>query len=116
MALITLITNYLITTPVGDDTIFGGTKPVKFGDIEDGSSNTLWLVEVKAEFAKPWTSPEDYVFDATNPAIGLAELAGEKPSFLGAVGDGSVTKFPLSLPSKTLLHLFQKIDGNALSW
>ena len=64
---------------MGDDTIFGGTKPVKFGDIKDGSSNTLWLVEVKAEFAKPWTSPEDYVFDATNPAIGLAELAGEKP-------------------------------------
>ena len=102
--------------PVGDDTIFGGAKPVKFGDVRDGVSNTIWLVEVKAEFAKPWTSPEDYVFDVANPAKGLAEIAGDKPSFLGALGDGSVTKFPLSLPPKTLLHLFQKADGNGVTW
>jgi len=102
--------------PVGDDTIFGGAKPVKLSDVKDGTSNTIWLVEVKAEFAKPWTSPEDYVFDVANPALGLAEIAGDKPSFLGALGDGSVTKFPLSLPPTTLLHLFQKADGNAVTW
>ena len=103
-------------TPVGDDTIFGGTKPTKFSDVKDGLSNTIWLVEVKAEFAKPWTSPQDYVFDAANPAMGLAEIAGDKPSFLAALGDGSVTKIPLSLPPKSLLHLFQKSDGNAVNW
>ena len=102
--------------PVGDDTIFGGTKPVKFGDIKDGSSNTIWLVEVKTEFAKPWTAPEDYVFDLSNPALGLAEIAAEKPSFLGALGDGAVVKFPLGFPAKSLVHLFQKSDGNVVSW
>ncbi len=102
--------------PVGDGTIFGGTKPVNFGDIKDGLSNTIWLVEVKAEFAKPWSSPEDYGFDVANPALGLAETSAEKPSFLGALADGAVVKFPLSLPSKTLLHLFQKSDGNVVSW
>lgn len=102
--------------PVGEDTIFGGTRPAKLSDVKDGLSNTIWLVEVKAEFAKPWTSPEDYVFDVANPATGLAEIAGDKPSFLGALGDGSVTKLPLSLPPETLLHLFQKADGNAVTW
>lgn len=102
--------------PVGDDTIFGGAKPARFSDVKDGLSNTIWLVEVKAEFAKPWTSPEDYVFDVANPAVGLAEIAGDKPSFLVALGDGSVMKLPQSLPPKTLLHLFQKADGNAVTW
>ncbi len=102
--------------PVGDGTIFGGTKPVRIGDITDGTSNTIWLVEVKTEFAKPWTAPEDYAFDAANPALGLAEVPADKPSFLGARADGSVSKFPLSIPAKTLVHLFQMNDGNVTSW
>ena len=102
--------------PVGDGTIFGGTKPVKISDINDGTSNTICLVEVKAEFAKPWTAPEDYRFDIANPAMGLAEIASEKPSFLGALADGSVSKFPLSMPAKSLQHLFQMNDGNVVSW
>jgi len=102
--------------PVGDDTIFGGVKPVKYSDIKDGSSNTVWLVEVKPELAKPWTAPEDFEFDAANPAVGLVEIAGEKPSFLAGLGDGAVTKIPLSLPAKSILHLFQKNDGNAVQW
>lgn len=72
-------TNYdaytTLLAPVGDDTIFGGTKPIRLGDVKEGLSNTIWLVEIKAEFAKPWTAPEDYVFDATNPAFGLTETS-----------------------------------------
>ena len=102
--------------PVGDGTIFGGIKPVRISDINDGTVNTLWLVEVKAEFAKPWTAPEDYVFDIANPAFGLAEIASDKPSFLGATVDGSVIKFPLSIPATSLVHLFQMNDGHIVSW
>ena len=102
--------------PVGDDTIFGGVKPVKFGDVKDGLSNTIWLVEVKPELAKPWTAPEDFAFDPANPAMGLAEITGDKPSFLAALGDGSVKKIPLSLPAKTILHLFQKSDANVIEF
>ncbi len=102
--------------PEGDDTVFGSVKPVKFSDIKDGTSNTVWLVEVKPEFAKPWTAPEDYIFDVANPALGLAEIPGEKSTFLAALGDGSVARIPLSLPAKSILHLFQKNDGNAVEW
>ena len=100
--------------PVGEGTVFGGTKPVRFSDITDGTSNTIWLVEVKAELAKPWTAPDEYAFDPANPAAGLAEIAGDKPSFLSARVDGSVSKTPLGLPAKTLLHLFQMNDGNII--
>lgn len=100
--------------PVGEGTIFGGLKPYKFADITDGTSNTIWLVDVKAEFAKPWTAPDEYAFDATNPALGLAEIQGEKPSFLCGWVDGSVRLLPLSLPAETLLHLFQMNDGNII--
>ena len=71
---------------------------------------------MKPELAKPWTAPEDFEFDAANPAVGLVEIAGEKPSFLAGLGDGAVTKIPLSLPAKSILHLFQKNDGNAVDW
>ncbi len=102
--------------PVGEGTIFGGPKPVRFSDMTDGSSNTIWLVEVKAEFAKPWTAPEDYPFEIANPAKGLAEIPTERPSFLGAVADGSVSTFFMDLPAETILHLFQMNDGHAVSW
>ncbi len=98
--------------PVGEGTVFGGTKPVRFSDITDGTSNTIWLVEVKADLAKPWTAPDDYAFDPANPAAGLAEISADKPSFLSTFLDGSVSKTPLSLPAKSLLHLFQMNDGN----
>lgn len=103
-------TTYL--APVGEGTIFGGQKPRKFAEVIDGISNTIWLVEVKSSLAKPWTAPEDFAFNVENPALGLEAIQGEKPTFLCGMGDGSVTQLPLSLPAKTILHLFQMNDGN----
>jgi len=100
--------------PVGEGTIFGGLKPCKLADILDGMSNTIWLVEVKPEFSKPWTAPADYAFDVANPVLGLAEIGVDKPTFLCGMGDGSVTQLPLSLPAKTILHLFLMNDGNLI--
>jgi hypothetical protein len=40
--------------PVGEDTVFGGSKPIRFSDIRDGTSNTVVLVEVKPQLAVPW--------------------------------------------------------------
>ena len=92
----------------------GGQKPCKLADVADGLSNTIWLVEVKSGFAKPWTAPEDFMFNVENPGLGLEAIQGEKPSFLCGMGDGSVTQLPLSLPAKTILNLFQMKDGNVV--
>ena len=102
--------------PVGDGTIFGETKPVRIGDITDGTSNTIWLVEVKPELAKPWTAPEDYAFDPSNPAAGLADAGSDKPMFLCAFADGSAQRVSLTLPPSTLLYLFKMNDGNIVEW
>jgi Protein of unknown function (DUF1559) len=100
--------------PVGEGTIFGGQKPRKFAEVSDGLSNTIWLVEVKAGLAKPWTAPEDFAFDAENPGLGLEAILSERPTFLCGMGDGSVTQLPLSLPAKTILDLYQMNDGNVI--
>ena len=100
--------------PVGEGTIFGSQKPCKFADVADGLSNTIWLVEVKAGLAKPWTAPEDFAFNVENPGLGLEAIQGEKPTFLCGMGDSSVTQLPLSLPAKTILNLFQMNDGNVI--
>jgi hypothetical protein len=98
--------------PVGDDTVFGGTKATKFGDITDGTSNTVALVKVKPELAVPWTAPQDYAFDPTAPASGL--MIGPNGRFLAALADGSVLEIRGAIEPLQLLHLFQKSDGQVI--
>ena len=100
--------------PVGEGTIFGGTKPVTFGDITDGTSNTIFFVEVKPERAVPWTAPFDYSFKPANPGEDLA--IGTDGQFLAVFGDGSVQLLPGNLPKETLNHLFQMNDGNVIQY
>ena len=100
--------------PVGEGTIFGGTKPVTYSDITDGTSNTIFFVEVKPERAVPWTAPLDYSFRPANPGEDLA--IGTDGQFLAAFGDGSVQLLPGNLPKETLNHLFQMNDGNVIQY
>lgn len=97
--------------PIGAGTVFGGIKPTKFSDITDGTSNTVVLVEVKPEFAVPWTAPTDYNFKVEQAAAGLATSEGP---FIAAFGDGSVQSLPATLPNKTIVNLFQMNDGNVI--
>lgn len=101
-----------VLAPVGEGTMFGGNKPVPFGMVKDGLSNTIFFVEVKPERALPWTAPMDYKFPLNNPADGLA--IGADGQFLCAMGDGSVRLLPGNLPKDALLHLFQMNDGQVI--
>ncbi|HUP81887.1 MAG TPA: DUF1559 domain-containing protein [Pirellula sp.] len=98
--------------PSGDDTIFGQVKPVRFADITDGTSNTIWLVEVKPEFAVPWTSPDDYSVEKNNPSRGLN--LDEDGMFLYGMADGSAGYRRMDGEADKLLHRFQKSDGFAV--
>lgn len=101
-----------IQAPVGEKTIAGGVKPVMIRNIVDGTSNTVFFVEVKPELAVPWTAPRDYEFDPANPASGLQKREGDK--YLFAFADGSIRLVPASLKPKTFLNLFQMNDGNVI--
>ncbi len=103
-----------LLAPVGENTIFGGSKPVRFQDITDGTVNTAMVVAVQPERAVPWTAPEDYAFDPADPGAGLARDAAGY--FLMAAADGSVHQVPSDRPAQTLLNLFQISDGNVVQW
>ena len=95
-----------LVAPVSDKTILGSGKKVGFGNITDGSSNTVLLVVVKDSLAVPWTAPQDYQFDRDTPESGLQFEIGKTPI---ALGDGSSF---LAGKDNQWLHLFEMNDGN----
>lgn len=100
--------------PVGEDTVFGGKKACKFYQIGDGTSNTVAVVQVKPELAVPWTAPDDYVFDPTDPGKGL--LVDSDGRFMVGIMDGSVHRLRGDAKPKAILHVFQKSDGEQFDW
>jgi hypothetical protein len=98
--------------PVGEGTILGGDKKSGFRDCLDGTSNTIALVEVKPEFAVPWTAPDDYAFAKDRPAAGL--LLGSDGRWLCAFADGSVQVLRGDIKPETVLHLFLRADGEVI--
>ena len=93
--------------PVGSKTVFGQDEPMQFRNITDGTSNTIAFVELKREHAIPWTSPEEYPFDESNPTAKLRNYNGKT---VIALFDGAVINVKLDLPKETWLALFSR-DG-----
>lgn len=103
-----------LVAPVGEGTIFGGKEVMTFGKIVDGSSNTVLLVQVKPEFAVPWTAPQDYTFDPNDPGQGLN--IGRNEKFIVAMADGSVLEIRSDLPGESIKYLFQVDDGQIVDF
>lgn len=93
--------------PIGEKTVFGRDKAIDFQNITDGTSNTIAFVELKPEFAIPWTSPEEYPFDPADPAAKLRVVNG---AIAVALMDGSVHGFPADEPA-SFWNAFLSIDG-----
>ncbi|MFN7877457.1 MAG: DUF1559 domain-containing protein [Pirellula sp.] len=93
--------------PVGSKTVFGQSEPIRFRNVTDGLSNTIAFVELKTEHAIPWTSPEEYPFDESNPTDKLRNYNGKA---VIALFDGFVANVKLDLPKETWLALFSR-DG-----
>ncbi len=101
-----------LLAPVGKDTVFGSGEPVKIQNITDGTVNTIALVEVRDELAVPWTKPEDYRYDESDPAAGLKMVNGS--GFAAGFCDASVRNIRADVEPGILLRLFQKADGCAI--
>ncbi|MGO8691020.1 MAG: DUF1559 domain-containing protein [Thermoguttaceae bacterium] len=101
------MTNYL--TVRGDDTAFPGKEGIGPGDITDGTSNTIMVVEASDEKAVPWAKPDDLPYDDKHPAAGLVGLW--PGSFNVAFCDGSVRSISATIDAETLRRLFNRHDG-----
>lgn len=92
---------------VGEGTVFDHKAKVRIANIEDGTSNTLLVVE--AGPAVPWTAPYDIAFDP----------AGKPPVFAGpytdathvAFADGSTYRLKPKPDDKWLRILILRNDG-----
>lgn len=89
----------------GDD-----DEKIGFGNIMDGSSNTILAQEVDEKLATPWMKPESLEIEE---AV-MESIFGEHKTRNVAMGDGSVQKVPSSTDVETLMHLAQRADGNVV--
>jgi hypothetical protein len=92
-----------IQTPLSPNSAFGRLgKPIQFADITDGTSNTIWLVEVDPSDAVIWTKPDDYL--ATSEESFQKLLSNRTKVPFGFI-DGSVRTFD----RKMTFELFQQL-------
>lgn len=97
-------TNASYFAVVGPGTMFDGKAGTTFAEIQDGTSNTILLVEAKRDI--PWTKPEDISYDSDKP---LPKFGGHfKGRFSIALADGSVRWLPSTISDKVLRALLTK--------
>ena len=85
-----------------------GLRGVNFGDMTDGSSNTVWTVDASKEFAVEWLKPG--ALDAET--VDVEKLFGNRHRMLAGFGDGSVQRLPRGIGPEKIRHLFTIADGN----
>jgi hypothetical protein len=100
--------------PLGKETMFPGTTGVRLPDVTDGTSNTIFVVEVDDAHAVEWTRPKDLKIDPPYPARGLER--GHPGGLLLLFVDGSVHLIPESIRPAALWALFTRNGGEAVQW
>ena len=89
----------------GDD-----DQEISFGNISDGSSNTILVQEVDEALATPWMKPECLEIEE---AV-LESIFGKHKTRNAALSDGSTHRIPSSVDIEKLKHLAQRADGNVV--
>lgn len=101
-------TNYMaVVTP---DSVLRPEASCRLAEIKDGTSNTLLVIEVDAEHAVPWMTPQD-----VDEAYFLGVVSKAKTSHVGGLhgvlADGTVRFLSESLPAD-VRHALVTADGN----
>lgn len=94
-------TNYLaITGPAAHLS----DRPRTLAAFRDGTSNTISVVEVDDAHAVEWTRPDDFQWQADNPATGLGWA--EDNRFLALLSDSSVQLIPNTVAPAELAGMY----------
>lgn len=105
------VTTYVaIVDPRG---IFSGSTPTEFGEISDGLSNTLLVVEVDSANAVHWASPEDT--DLSTFVGSLSDPTHDGGANV-AKGDGSVEFFDSSTEPAVFGDMLTKDGGELIAF
>ena len=93
-----------------------GKTPIgsRIADIDDGTSNTIAIVEVRDELAVIWTKPDDFRPSKEDPAKGLIGL--QEGGFLAALCDGSVRFITENIDKGTLQALLTRDGLEFVRW
>ena len=97
----------------GEGMMFNGKEKIGFGQITDGSSNTVYMMEVNQSHAVEWTRPVDYQVNPEKPLDGLGGVnAG---GFIVTMADGSAQFISNSIDPEMWLKLLTKGGGEITS-
>ncbi len=98
--------------PLGEATVFPDKRGVRIGEITDGTSNTIFLVDVETSRAVIWTRPEDWHYDPSDPLRGLARRL--KDRYIVGMGDTSVRLLQREISKYTMQGAFTRNGGEIL--
>jgi hypothetical protein len=102
-------TNYLAV--VGEPCVFDGSpEGTRIAKINDGTSNTVILVEAADDQAVEWTKPDDWEFNPANPSAGLGGIRAG--GWLASFADGSVQFISETIDQEQLKALFTSAAGD----
>jgi prepilin-type processing-associated H-X9-DG protein len=94
---------------VGPGTLFEGEKGIRLNEVTDGTSNTLLVVEAKAQV--PWTKPDDIPVNSLTAGVRSKHPGG----FNVLMADGSVRFFKLTMNPNVLQALATRNGGEVVS-
>jgi prepilin-type processing-associated H-X9-DG protein len=110
------MTNYVVV--VGPGTIWPGADSRSFGDVSDGTSNTILVVEVRNSGIH-WAEPRDLHVDQMPPGINAAAGQGisiDHPDGVNvALVDGSVRFLPSTTPPEQIRAMLSIAGGEEIS-
>jgi len=86
--------------------------PLQFADINDGTSNTIWLVDAPIEKAVEWTKPADLIVDTDNPVSSLT--SADQKVITVSILDGSVRSLDAKISKETLNALLTHAGGEVI--
>ncbi len=99
--------------PVADGTIWNAGKAISFAAIRDGTSNTIAVVEAADGAAVPWTKPDDWQVDPSDPLKGVRD--SRPGGFQALILDGSVRFLANSLDPAVFKALLTMAGGESLN-
>jgi hypothetical protein len=101
-------------TPRGKSTIFSGPEGNKIQDVNDGTSNTIFVVDASDARAVVWTKPDDWDVE---PALDLKGIFGHHPGGTPfGLADGAVHFIKDSVSPVLLQALVTRDGGELIDW